>query len=125
MVDCKTAAGPNDVLTFEIADGQQLTAITLTSYTDENNNPIDDRFFFGIHDDVVFPVDEFDMLSGNAVGNEFLGGLLLGDVIGVNMLPQIGNNNVFIGTGFTGAFGSRFLHAVHAANELGQQPIQP
>ncbi len=98
--------GPNDVFTFEIGASTELIAITLASYTDENNNPIiNNRFFFGIHDDVVFPVDEFDMLTGNAIGNEFLGGFLLGNEIGVNMLPLIGNNNLFIGTGFTGPLG--------------------
>lgn len=99
--------GPNDVLTFEIGEDTQLIGITLRSYTDGSGATIiGDRFFFGIHNDTQFPVDEFEMLFGNPIGNEFIGGLVIGDEqLGDNIITQVGNNIFGIGSGFTPPLG--------------------
>lgn len=93
-------SGQSDAFTFEIMEGQELTEIILSDF-----NLTGDRIFFGIHDDSAFPVSSFDLLNSNAVGDEFLGGFLIGNSLNTNLLPDIGNNAFGIGTGFVGNLG--------------------
>ncbi|WP_186775285.1 PEP-CTERM sorting domain-containing protein [Rubripirellula tenax] len=92
-------ANGNDVFRFQIVPGQSLTGILLVDYSSHFN-----RMFFAIENDTTFPVSEDTLLfDGNSLsGDEFLGGLLVGTAaqIGTNLLPRIGNNNLFIGRGF-------------------------
>jgi hypothetical protein len=112
-------SGPNDVFTFSIAAGQELTSVVLDVHTPDSP-PTTFRSFFAIHNAATFPVFEGYMLdqafaADNGVflsGNEFLGGLLVGDVLDTNILLDpnpttntIANNNQFIGQGFTDPLG--------------------
>jgi hypothetical protein len=110
-------SGPNDVFTFSIAAGQELTGIILDEYSPDSATP-SYRSLFAIHDAATFPVFEDFMLdqalaAENGVflsGNEFLGGLIVGDVLDTNILfnpaiNTISSNNQFVGAGFTEPLG--------------------
>ena len=93
-----TGATPNvDVFTFDIAAGTQLDGIFLNVFDSG-----DDLAFFGIDDSNSFPFNAGE-LGNSPDDDQFIGGLLFGEQVGVNLLPSIGNGN--IGSGFSGPLG--------------------
>ncbi len=97
VVDAR-GANPNvDVFTFDVLSGTQLTAIVLDEFVSD-----DDVAFVGLNDSNTFPFDA-DQLSDNPDQSQFIGGLLFGENVGVNLLDDIGSSG--IGTGFTGPLG--------------------
>ena len=96
VVDAR-GANPNvDVFTFDILEGTTLDGIFLNSF-----NSTDNVAFFGIDDTDSFPFNT-DQLDNNPDQNEFIGGLLFGNDVGVNLIDDIGST---FGSGFTGPLG--------------------
>ncbi len=88
---------PNvDVFTFDILEGTSLDGIFLNSF-----NSTDNVAFIGIDDTDSFPFNA-SQLSNNPNQDEFIGGLLFGNDVGVNLIDDIGNG---FGSGFTGPLG--------------------
>ena len=94
--------GQHEVFNFEIGTDNQLVGIVLTKFEDGNGDPIpDDRMFFAFHNEETFPVRPEDL--NGAIGNEFLGGALIGRPtdLNVNLIQRLGNREFGIGSGYT------------------------
>ena len=99
VVDARAAVDPNvDVFTFQIAAGNFLSPITLTNFVSGDNVG-----FLGFNNGATFPFDTAG-LDNSPDQSLFDGGLLFGEDINVNLIPDLADGS--IGAGFSDPLGA-------------------